>query len=81
MLIVEFHDLTRNRSYDLQLPEFLTGEELVVALTKAYDLPINVHDINQLYMRTENPIALIAGKKTLKEIGISNNTKIYMDPR
>ena len=80
-LLVEFHDETRGLEYDLQIPDFITGEELVTTLTKAYDLPVNIASADQLYMRAENPIAMIAGKRTLEEIGISNGTRIYLDPR
>ena len=81
LLMVEFHDGSRGLEYDLQIPDFLTGEELVATLTKVYDLPINIAQVDQLYMRAENPIALISGKWTLAEIGISDGTRIYLDPR
>ena len=53
----------------------------MATLTKVYDLPINIAQVDQLYMRAENPIALISGKRTLAEIGISDGTRIYLDPR
>lgn len=81
LLMVEFHDHSRNKEFDLQIPDFLTGEELVIALTRAYDLPIDTRQIDQLYLRAEEPIALIAGKRKLSELGIGNGTKIHLDPR
>ena len=78
---VEFHDGSRNRTVDVQIPLFLTGGELVSALTHAYDLPINLEDPSQVYMRAENPIAFLAGQQTLEQLGISNGTRIFFDPR
>ena len=79
--MVEFHDQRSGVSHDLQLPTTLTGEELVIALTKAYQLPIDLRDPNQVYLRSEAPIALIAGESTLAELNLSNGTRIYFDVR
>ncbi len=81
MVSVEFHDGSRNRITDIQIPLFLTGNELVTALAKAYDLPLNTADPTQVYMRAENPIALLAGQQTLEQLGIANGTRIFYDPR
>ena len=79
--MVEFHDLSRNTEHDIQLPAFLTGNELVHALQEAYELKIDLSDPGQVYLRAENPIALIMGEDTLQALGISNGTSIYFDPR
>ena len=78
---VEFYDGSRNRKVDVSIPTFLTAGELVYALTKAYDLPIQLDDPALAYMRSENPVALIAGKQTLEELGIANGTRIFFEPR
>lgn len=78
---VEFHDNSRNRMVDIQIPLFLTAEELIKALTSAYDLPINLKDSSKVYLRAENPIAFLAGQQTLEQLGIANGTRIYFDPR
>ena len=81
MVAVEFHDGSRNRVTDVEIPLFLTGNELVIALGKAYDLPLNPEDPSQVYMRAENPVALIAGNLTLAQMGIANGTRIFYEPR
>ena len=81
MVSVEFHDGSRNRVTDVQIPLFLTASELVAALTHAYDLPIRLEDSTQVYMRSENPIAFLAGPQTLEMLGIANGTRIFFDPR
>lgn len=79
--MVEFHDMSCDKVHDLQLPAQLTGDELVNALQKAYQLNINVNDPCQLYLRAENPVALLTGEHTLQELGVSNGTSIFFDPR
>ena len=79
--MVEFHDTQTGRSSDLQLPMNLSGNDLVVALATAYKLPINVNNPEELYLRTEDPISLIEGDATLEQLGLSNGTRIYFDPR
>ena len=78
---MEFRDQSRKRTVDVQIPLFLTGNELVQALTVAYDLPLNTGDPGQLYLRAENPIALITGKQTLAELGVVTGTVIIFEPR
>lgn len=79
--MVEFHDSQKGSSHDLQLPLTLTGSELVRALTSAYKLPINLNNPDEMYLRAEDPIMLISGEETLEELGMSNGTRIYFDPR
>ena len=79
--IVEFVDQVRGRSVDVQIPLFLSADELVKALTIAYDLPLNLQDPTQVYLRSENPIALLAGKQSLEELGVTNGTRVIFEPR
>ena len=81
MASVEFHDLTRQRVVDLQIPLYISCDELVYALKKAYDLPIDLSDVTQIYMRSENPVGFIAGRETLESIGITHGTQIFFEPR
>lgn len=66
----------RKTSVDLEIPLNITANELVVALNSAYDLNINIYDIKNCYLKSENPIALLKGNKTLKDYGIINGTII-----
>ncbi len=79
--MVEFHDTQKGTVSDLQLPLSLTGNELVRALTLARRLPINLNDPDEIYLRAEDPIMLISGEETLEELGMSNGTRVFFDPR
>lgn len=75
--IVIFRIEKQNTTVDLEVPLFITANELVMALNSAYDLQIDTSDIKNCYLKAENPIALLRGNKTLEEFGVRNGTVIY----
>ncbi len=74
--IVIFNITKKNFSIDLEIPLFITANELVMALNSAYNLQIDVSDIKNCYLKAERPIALLRGNKTLDEYGIRNGSII-----
>ena len=77
MVTVVFHILKQKVMMDLEIPLYITANELVAALNTAYNLQIDTADVKKCYLKAENPIALLKGNKTLKEFGIRNGTRIY----
>lgn len=75
--IIIFKISKRKTSFDLEVPLFISANDLVIALNKAYELGIDVSDIKSCYLKAENPIALLKGDKTLAEYGVRNGTVIY----
>lgn len=75
--IVIFQIEKQNITVDLEVPLFITANELVMALNSAYDLQIDTSDIKNCYLKAERPIALLRGNKTLEEFGVRNGTVIY----
>lgn len=74
--IVIFRIPKRKFTVDLEIPLFISANELVTALNTAYDLQIDMSDIKNCYLKAENPIALLRGNKTLAEYGIRNGSVI-----
>lgn len=74
--VVVFNILKRKQSFDLEIPLTISANELVGALNVAYDLGIDVSDIKNCYLKSENPIALLRGSKTLDKYGIRNGSVI-----
>ncbi len=74
--IIIFNIPQRKLTADLEVPLDITANELVVALNSAYELNIDTSDIKNCYLKAENPIALLKGKKTLAEFGIRNGSII-----
>ena len=67
----------RNTVKDIEIPLYITANELVVALNEAYDLKIDTSNVKNCYLKAEKPIALLRGNKTLAEFGVINGTVIY----
>lgn len=74
--IVIFKMWKSNRTVDLKVPLNITANELVVALNSAYQLGIDTSRVQNCYLKTENPIALLKGNRRLREFGIHNGTII-----
>ncbi len=74
--IVIFNMIKKNKSVDLEIPLNISANELVIALNTAYELGIDISDIKNCYLKSENPIALLKGNKTLAEFGLRNGSII-----
>ena len=70
--IIIFHIHKEHRTVDLEVPLDLT------ALNEAYGLGVDLSDINNCYLKAQNPIMLLKGNRTLKEFGVRNGTIISM---
>ena len=69
---------SKNLQEDLEIPLNITANDLMIALNSAYELDIDVTNIRNCYLKTENPIALLHGNKILAEYGIRNGTVLYI---
>lgn len=74
--IVIFNITKRNFTVDLEVPLYISANDLVNALNTAYELGIDTSDIKNCYLKAENPIALLKGNKTLAEFGLRNGSVI-----
>lgn len=75
--IIIFKIVKRNLSYDLEIPLSISANDLVLALSAAFDLGIDTSDIKNCFLKAERPIALLKGNKSLADFGIRNGTIIY----
>ncbi len=75
-VIIEFYIQNQQKLVDLEVPLDISANDLFVSLNKAYNLQVDVEDINNCYLVSENPIALLRGMKSLAEYGIRNGSKI-----
>ena len=77
-VIVEFHPTLGAESIDLEIPLEISAEDLLEALNTAFNLGISSTDYSQRYLRSERPIALIKGNKTLETFGLRNGSILYV---
>lgn len=74
--IITLNIINRGFSVDLEVPLFITANELVMALNTAYQLNIDMADMKNCYLKAEKPIILLRGNKTLGEFGLRNGSVI-----
>ncbi len=75
--IVRFRNVKSKRELDLDIPLDISANELIIALNEAYELGIDLSNVRKCYLKSENPIALLRGNKTLDEFGIHHGSIIY----
>lgn len=75
-IIMQFEREKTGECFDIEIPLHITANELVHALNKGLNLGINLADVSQCYLKTENPVALLKGDIALEEFGIHDGSKI-----
>lgn len=61
---------------DIEIPLDITANELMIGLNEGFKLGIDTSDLSKCYLKSENPIGLLRGNKTLREYGLRNGTII-----
>lgn len=74
VIILNFHKL--NKLVDIEVPLNISAKELLFALNVAYKLNIDTEDMSKCYLKSENPIALLKGDKTLREYKLRDGSII-----
>lgn len=67
---------SKNVKVDLEVNLDITATELAIAIISAYKLDIDTSNIRNCYIKSERPIALLRGNKTLREFGLRNGSII-----
>ena len=70
-VVLYFHRL--KKQVDLQVPINISATE---GVNEAYNLGIDINDLSKCYLRSENPIALLKGERTLKDFNLINGSII-----
>ena len=63
---------------DVDLPLNITANEAIIGLNQAFGLGMDTSDLSRCFLRTENPIALLKGNRTLEESGLRDGTVIHV---
>lgn len=67
----------QDKRIDLELPIYITANELFHAINEAFRLGEDETQLQNCYLQAENPIALLKGNRTLEEFGIRNASIIH----
>lgn len=76
-VIVIFDNQITNQKTDIEIPLYITANELIYGLNQGLHLQMQLDKIENCYLCTENPIALLRGNITLKDFGLRNGTVIH----
>lgn len=79
-VVITFIDEENSRSHDVIVPDWITADEFVSAMHQAYGISGKAAD-GQHFMRMENPIALIRGGASLREMGMRDGAVVYSGKR
>ncbi len=77
-IVMTLKDVARKVEDDIEVPLTITTNDLIVALNQAYDLGIDTNDVVNCFLKTENPIALLKGNRTLEEFGLHDGTVLII---
>lgn len=75
-VMMQFARQRTGECFDIEVPLEITANELLYALNQGLHLGLNLTDVSQCYLTTENPIALLKGDILLKDFGVHEGTKI-----
>ena len=73
---IRFIDKRRRINVDLDIPLDITANDLIAALNKMYGLGIDTENMKDCYLKSEDPIVLIKGSRTLADFGIRTGSII-----
>jgi len=74
-VIITINLIKNGQYHDLEIPLDISASELCSALFQKY-LPEQYGDMQQYYLKTERPIALLRGERILREYGIRDGSII-----
>lgn len=75
-LILSFYDKELGVEQDIEVAADLTASELLTALNSGFGLGLALDELQNCYIKSENPIALLRGSRTLREYGIRTGSRI-----
>lgn len=74
--IMIFEYANYGTSLDIEVPLDITANELIFGLNKGLNLGIDMNNISDCYLCTEEPRALLRGEQTLEEFGLRDGSVI-----
>ncbi len=74
-IVVTVNLIAASQSHDIEIPLDISASELCAAIFELY-LPERLGDMQRYYLKTERPILLIRGERTLREYGLRDGTII-----
>lgn len=78
-IIVIFNYKKMNKKIDIEIPLNISANELIYGLNAGLKLGMDLTNVADCYLCTEEPRTLLRGDKLLEEFGIRNGTIINFE--
>lgn len=75
-IIVQFERQKTGELLDLEIPLNITANELLYALNTGLRLEIDLGNVAENYLISENPVTLLRGDTLLQSFGLHDGSKI-----
>ncbi len=75
-MTIQFRE--KGTAMDIEVPLTITANDLVQALNQTFGLRMDPNNVTDCFLKTEHPIALIRGSRTLQEYGLRDGTVINL---
>ena len=75
-VIMIFNDKRNHRQFDIEVPLDITANELIYGLNKGLGLGIDVSNMEECFLCTEEPRILLRWDVLLEDSGVRNGTII-----
>lgn len=75
-IIVQFERKKTGEILDLEIPGNITANELIYSLNEGLSLGLDLNNVAENYLISENPVALLRGDTLLENLGVHNGSKI-----
>ena len=75
-VILIFEHKKNNTSFDIEVPLSITANELIYGLNNGLNLGLDLNNVAECYLCTEEPRTLLRGDVTLEEFGLRDGCKI-----
>ncbi len=75
-IIVQFERKKTGEIFDIEIPVNITANELLYSLNNGLKLGVDLDDVAENYLISENPVALLRGDTLLEGYGIHDGSKI-----
>lgn len=72
-------DRKTGKAEDVQVPGSITANDLVAALNSVCQLGIDTENIQECYLKADNPTVLLRGNQSLTDFGLYDGSIIYIN--
>jgi uncharacterized ubiquitin-like protein YukD len=76
-IIVTFFNHKTGERADLELPRDIRASDLIIGLNQGFNLGLDTSDLTACFLRSEQPVALLSGARTLRQYGLRDGSIIH----